>query len=897
MNLPQQSLTNAPTLESLLAHADWVRSLAGQLVRDPGAADDLEQEVWLEAMQRPPAHGANPRGWLAAVARNAARQLKRGDARRSHREHSAARPEALPSTTQLVEEASLSRELADLVLQLDEPYRTTLLLRYFRALSIDDIAKAQSLPRETVRTRQRRGLELLRERLDATRGGRANWVAAFAPLAYPQSAPLAASSGVAVGLWILAALVALLVGGLWFAQTRESDEFAQAVAPTPVNSSEVRAADVAAPANSASSRAEIASSAAPLALRDESPSTPSTARNTVAGRLIDPKGNPLVDMVVLARPKYGARIENGEVVIPTAPHIADGTPVHELRGPATGVIYSGEARVPITPEDQALYAHVPLALETELKRHKHAPGLREALLGLPAPRNEARTGANGAFELEIAFSPSDIDLSDERWVIVKDFGSREAGTWTLVAAPTVRVAGVVVDEEGAPITPAQVQHWSSDDALRELDLERASDDASFASRVVQVDELGRFAFERLPRLTKDTLIASADGYESASLESPLIDTLDLRIVLKRRAPESDKPALRGIVLHADGSPAAGAGVYLGQDQTQSGDDGRFELRLSCCHDGKPLVALLPGAQPALIADFGKSKTPAQENIVLRLGAPTLAIRGRVVDAKGKPIARAHVQLFDGTAFSNMQCYAEDANEGRRRVGVLTNAGGEFELGGLSERAYRLLAWWDDKQVVISDPIPAGSTDVALSFDASRNHEKLRGRVVTRAGEPLAKVRVNAKVDSFRSKGWTIQHVFGAVTTDAEGEFTLLNVPREFAKLGVSGMGIDTQSFELPADSAAELTLVAALRVRVELEVADERVDRVHFLDAQGATVTVNVRRPGVISASDAVAREKGSFPEFDLLDSAVTAVLSAEGSELARAEVRFERTPKLRLRL
>jgi RNA polymerase sigma-70 factor (ECF subfamily) len=897
MTLPQHALTNTPSLDALLAHADWVRALARQLVRDPGAADDVEQQVWLEAMQRPPAHGANPRGWLAAVARNAARQLKRGDARRSSRERSAARAEALPSTAQLVEEASLSRELADLVLQLEEPYRTTLLLRYFRGLSIDDIAKAQSLPRETVRTRQRRGLELLRERLDKTRGGRANWIAAFAPLAYPDSARLAASSGVAMGAWITGVLVALLVGGLWFAQTHESDELAQAVAPTPVNATEVRAEAVAATASSASSRAAIESTSTTVALQDASPSTSSTARNTVAGRLIDPKGNPLADMVVLARPKYGARIENGEVVIPTAPHIADGTPVHELRGPVTGEIYSKESRLEITPEDQALYAHVPRALEARLAEHGNAPGLREALLGLPAPRNEARTGANGAFELEITFSPSDIDLSDERWVIVKDFGSREAGTWTLVAAPTVRVAGVVVDEEGMPVTPAQVQHSSSDDALRELDLERASDDASFASRVVQVDELGRFALERLPRFARDTLRASAEGYESTLLSVPQTDTLDLRLVLKRRAPESDKPALRGIVLHADGSPAAGAGVYLGQDQTQSGDDGRFELRLSCCHDGKPLVALLPGAQPAQIADFGKSNTPAQENIVLRLGAPTLAIRGRVVDAKGKPIARANVQVFDGTAYSNVGCYVEDACDGRSTPGVLTGADGEFTLGGLQERSYRLLAWWDESRVVISDPIPAGSTDVVLSFDASRNHTKLRGRLVSRSGEPLGQVRVSAQVDSFRSQNWTRLHSFGAVTTDADGKFTLLNVPREFAKLGVSGMGLNTQSFELPADVGAEFTLVAPLRVRVELEVADERVDRVHFLDAQGATVYAHVHRTGVMMVSEVVAREKGSFPEFDLLDSAVTAVLSAEGSELARAEVRFERTPKLRLRL
>ena len=897
MNLPQHALTNTPSLDALLAHADWVRSLARQLVRDPGAADDVEQEVWLEAMQRPPAHGANPRGWLAAVARNAARQLKRGDTRRSKREHTAARPEALPSTAQLVEEASLTRELADLVLQLDEPYRTTLLLRYFRGLSIDDIAKAQSLPRETVRTRQRRGLELLRERLDTTRGGRANWIAAFTPLAYPKSASLAASGGFTLGLWIAAALVALLVGGLWFAQTRDSNELEQAVAPAPASTAEVRAGNGAATTNSTSARAEIVSTTTTLAEQNEKPATPSTARNTVAGRLIDPKGLPLDGLVVLARPKYGARVENGEIVIPMAPHLADGTPIHKLSGPVTGVIYSSESRVPITPEDQALYAHVPLALETELKQHKHAPGLREALLGLPAPRNEARTGANGEFELEVWTDPTDIDLADERWVIVREFGSREAGAWTLVAAPTVRVAGVVVDEDGAPIATAQVQHTSSDDSLRELELPRSSDDASFASRVVKVDQLGRFTLERLPRFARDTIVASADGYSSAQATTPEVDTLDLRLVLKRLAPESDKPTLRGVVLHADGSPAAGAGVYLGQDRTESSDDGRFELRLSCCHDGKPLAALLSGVQPALIADFGKSKTPAQENIVLRLGAPTLAIRGRVVTPSGKPIARAHVQVFDGTAFSNMHCYVEDASVGRGSPGVLTSAGGEFELGGLSERSYRILAWWDDDRVVISDPIPAGTTDVVLSFDASRNHAKLRGRLVTRTGEPLADVRVSAQVDSFRSKEVTGHHSFSAVTTNADGEFTLRNVPREFAKLGVSGMGIETSSLELPADVEADFTLVAPLRVRVALEVADERVDRVRFLDAQGATVYAHVRRPGVIMVSEDVAREGGSFPEFDLLDSAVTAVLSSEGRELARAEIRLERTPKLRLRL
>src|SRR6187399_1252987 len=130
--LPQAS---SVTVESLLTHADWVRALARRLVADPGSADDLEQEVWRTALESPPRDASNPRGWLASVARNAARSLGRANARRTARERGGAQAEALPPTSELVAEAELARELAGEVLALDEPYRTVLLLRFWRALS------------------------------------------------------------------------------------------------------------------------------------------------------------------------------------------------------------------------------------------------------------------------------------------------------------------------------------------------------------------------------------------------------------------------------------------------------------------------------------------------------------------------------------------------------------------------------------------------------------------------------------------------------------------------------------------------------------------------------------------------------------------------------------------
>jgi DNA-directed RNA polymerase specialized sigma24 family protein len=61
------------SLEALLAHRDWVRSLARRLVLDENDADDVEQETWRMAVERPPRHAGSLRAWLAVVVRNAAR--------------------------------------------------------------------------------------------------------------------------------------------------------------------------------------------------------------------------------------------------------------------------------------------------------------------------------------------------------------------------------------------------------------------------------------------------------------------------------------------------------------------------------------------------------------------------------------------------------------------------------------------------------------------------------------------------------------------------------------------------------------------------------------------------------------------------------------------------------
>ncbi|MCC6405868.1 MAG: sigma-70 family RNA polymerase sigma factor [Planctomycetes bacterium] len=167
----------------LLHHGDWIRSLARALARDPHAAADLEQEAWLAALKHGPSRDTNVRGWFATVLRNAARMQSRSASRRVAREGAVARREALPSTAELVAEASLHERLVQLVLALDEPERSTLLLHFFKDLSLSEIARKQGEPVSTVHARVRRGVAKLRRRLDHAFGAGA-WAGAIEHLAH-----------------------------------------------------------------------------------------------------------------------------------------------------------------------------------------------------------------------------------------------------------------------------------------------------------------------------------------------------------------------------------------------------------------------------------------------------------------------------------------------------------------------------------------------------------------------------------------------------------------------------------------------------------------------------------------------------------------------------------------
>jgi len=168
-------------MEALLAHQGWVRSLALSLVSDPGRADDVAQETWLTAVRRPPARFS--RAWLVHVVRSRARDLYRSESRRTARERRAVPGAASPGADEFASEAEVCRVLAEAVCALSPTRREVVLLHYYHGLTRREVAERLAVPLETVRTRLRRALAELRDRLDGKLGERGRWRATLLPLA------------------------------------------------------------------------------------------------------------------------------------------------------------------------------------------------------------------------------------------------------------------------------------------------------------------------------------------------------------------------------------------------------------------------------------------------------------------------------------------------------------------------------------------------------------------------------------------------------------------------------------------------------------------------------------------------------------------------------------------
>jgi len=161
----------AQQLHALLDQTGWIHSLARRLVADPHLAADLAQDTAMQALEERPDSSRPLRGWLATVMRNQLSKLRRGERNRSARESSSRKDDLAPAAQEVVERAETHRNVVLAVLALEEPYRSTLLMRFFEQLSYDQIAARTGVTRAAVNSRVTRGLVQLRVRLENTYGG------------------------------------------------------------------------------------------------------------------------------------------------------------------------------------------------------------------------------------------------------------------------------------------------------------------------------------------------------------------------------------------------------------------------------------------------------------------------------------------------------------------------------------------------------------------------------------------------------------------------------------------------------------------------------------------------------------------------------------------------------
>ncbi len=776
-----------PRPEDLLAHVPRLRALARSLVTDPATADDLLQETWTAAMAHPPA-AERPLGpWLGRVLRNAARQRRRGDARRTVREERTARGEGLPPAGTLVERMELQRELVDSVLALREPYRSAIVLRYYEGLSAADIAREQGVPAATVRSQLKRGLEELRRRLDERHGGnRDAWASILLPWAAPEAGAATATGATAGGLlatWhgILAMNTALKVGVA-----------AAVVAVAVVGYHGIGPSGEPVDPQPTASRGEVAAVLAqPGTLEEE----------------LEPLVESFPSERVEARVESAAPEAGGDAVEPSG-WIVEARAVDESLRPIRGAVLRLGSRG--TSEPSGPDGHIRVLLDPEHNR----PGRYGARITHPAFATRRPTA-------ELVEGEQRVWLGD------------------LVLQPGGSVRGRVFGPDGAPLPGARVKVAEPRESSGDGDEMRRRGPRHwerYPEAVTAAD--GAFLVEGVPAGYRRVWAGKRgmfwsweDGVEVRAGEVTAAPDLSLALV-----PAAD--SIEGVLLDPDGAPLARAWVrcvfrHDGREQTWfelTDDDGGFQLtvRERVPHD---LRAESPNGQwPAAVAD---AVEPGSRGVVLRFRA------GRTFELVPRGPGGSAVASFQATTLNEDQSIGigwYDPEPEREGVAVVLEPDERFLV--------RVRA--DGFAEALLGPFEPGEVGPTLECRLSPV-AGIRGRVVDRDGDPVAGAEVKLHTVAFER---LMIHHNGFPTrldpwpqiddvSDENGAFHL--TPREAgdyalraAAQGFAATVVEVPGFD-PAAAAQEIVVVLGKGGVIEGRVIAE--------DPSGTVVGVNRNDP------------------------------------------------------
>ncbi len=766
--------------ESLLAHAAKLRRLAAHLVTDSATADDLVQDTFVAALHAAPSDDRPLEPWLSRVVRNFAKKAKRAKLRREDRERDLAPLDHVPTPAAIAERLEVQRVLLETLGSIDDPFRTTLVLRYFEDLSSSEIARLQKVPAATVRWRHQRGLELLREKLDQRfRGSRATWCALVLPLARPHLASMAAASTAATqGVLAMSAVtkivgalaVTAVAGVLWW-KLDGSNELA---APAAAHASEAAPSPQIAPATTISARTpEVAESREPA--KADAPAVAAPAA-PIAAKPLEALTHLVADahfVDVSGAPCRGVELTvNGESPRASAKSGGDGRATLEF----DARLFNG------TPRHFSFVASHPSYATVALGATMHAG--------------------------------EDAHLGD------------------VVMQPAITLHGRVVDEHGKGIEGARV--GIGDVKFDDDDLERGhrfgmqsfgqrATTTSAADGVFALDGVGAGAW----RLWGKSTSSRFNWSEPLEVRGDR-DLYDLELVL---SPIRDTDRLAGLVVDPSGAPVPGANLtFYYQTQGESGStshvadqDGRFDFLIQRDTD-YTIVATDPLHR---WADSALEKVaPGSVALQLRLGEP-LKADVAVHDADGKPIEHADLVVTRSEPSMDTDSVEESIAPGHFRIAV-PNYPFELTCKSIGFRTQRL------------DSLMRSSLPSTIEFTLQRL-PVIRGRV-TADGEPVAGARVGLypRVDSLMLVNDFLcvvdSYTSASVSTHADGTYEIgCELAGKFiVRAEANGWAAaESDSMSAPANSVDlnfELTHGGALEGRVVF--ADGR-------NPEGAIVGIN----------------------------------------------------------
>lgn len=289
---------------------------------------------------------------------------------------------------------------------------------------------------------------------------------------------------------------------------------------------------------------------------------------------------------------------------------------------------------------------------------------------------------------------------------------------------------------------------------------------SVPARSAKSDASGNFQFDKLVgrayelTATGGELVGGPVTYKLTGKSDPLVIRL------------GEGASIDVSVRDEAGKPIPKAEVSTGAEggrTATTGDDGRATLRP--VHTGFVVAtAKAPGFAPAgSFATVGSAGAHGQMTIVLRAGVP---VSGRVIDDKGKPLAKVHVTVGDAATRGFGMGGRGD------RDGADTDDKGQFSFPAVASGSHELVGKDGEHEPTTGSPFAVGDKPVTGLELKMKAGGSIAGTVVDKGGNPVpfASVRVSGS----GRRMWTV--AARQTTSDKRGAFELRGLAR--AKLQI-----------------------------------------------------------------------------------------------------------------